>query len=91
MIKHIYDQDGLMGFFTGLSPSLALCLNPIIQFTIYEAMKTYMTGLDGVVSNRSIAICSILSKLISTIVNYPLISIKTLYQARSKEDSTLSM
>lgn len=91
MIKHIYNEEGLVGFFKGIVPSLLLTLNPIIQFTIYESMKTYFTTAKGEVSNNTIAISSMTSKLISTIVNYPLISIKTLYQARTKDDTNLSM
>ena len=91
MIKHIYNEDGIQGFFKGMVPSLLLTLNPIIQFTIYEGMKTYMTASNGQCSNNAIAVASMASKLISTVVNYPLISIKTLYQAKSKDDPNFSV
>jgi len=90
MIRHIYKEDGFAGFFKGLVPSLLLTLNPIVQFALYEALKTFQTNELGEVTSKAIAIAGMLSKLVSTVVIYPLLSIKTLYQARNKSDSGVS-
>jgi adenine nucleotide transporter 17 len=92
MIMHIFKEEGFIGFYKGMLPSLLLTLNPLIQFSIYEAMKNSLTDRStGQISNSAIAVCGMVSKLITTIVNYPLISIKTLYQARDKEDTKMNM
>ncbi len=56
MIKRISNDEGIRGFATGIVPSLLLTLNPIMQFTIYESMKTSFTDVKGEISNQAIVI-----------------------------------
>jgi hypothetical protein len=87
MIKIIYQEEGISGFFKGLFPSLILTINPVIQFITYEYMKSKLLDSEGNISGLNIIICSIVSKFITTIVTYPILTIKTLFQANEKESN----
>lgn len=84
MINKIYEEEGLAGFFKGIVPSLILTLVPVIQFTSYEMMKNSLLDKNGKISNKNIVIISFISKLLTILSTYPLMTIKTLYQANSK-------
>jgi hypothetical protein len=87
MINIIYQEEGISGFFKGLFPSLILTINPVIQFITYELMKSKLLDSDGNLSGLNIIFCSIISKFITTIVTYPILTIKTLFQANEKESN----
>jgi adenine nucleotide transporter 17 len=84
MIKHIYKEEGIRAFFKGIVPGMILTVNPIISFIIYEAMKVRLVDSNGNLSSFNIVIMSLVSKLVATIVTYPMLSIKTLSQANEK-------
>jgi adenine nucleotide transporter 17 len=84
MIAKIYNEDGIKGFFKGIIPSLILTLNPVIQFTSYEMLKRSLMDDECRITNKNLLLISFISKLITIFSNYPLITIKTLYQANSK-------
>jgi hypothetical protein len=85
MLKIILNQEGLSGFYKGLIPSLFLTINPIIQYVIYEFLKERVSK-DGFISSASIIWTSALSKLITTLFTYPILSVKTLIQANEKKN-----
>jgi adenine nucleotide transporter 17 len=72
-ISHIYGEEGILGFFRGLGPSLILVINPIIQYVIFEWSK--MKIVDRRV--LTLFVMGAFSKLISTIITYPLVTVKT--------------
>jgi adenine nucleotide transporter 17 len=84
MIKLIYNQEGLSGFFKGIVPSLILTLVPVMQFTCYEVLKKSFMDKNGDLSNKHLVLISFLSKLVTIIVSYPLMTAKALYQSNSK-------
>ena len=84
MMNKIYEEEGFSGFFKGIVPSLILTLVPVIQFTSYEMMKKSLVDSQGKISNKNIVIISFVSKLLTILTTYPLMTIKTLYQANSK-------
>jgi hypothetical protein len=43
-VKEIWRNDGALGFFRGIGPSLFLIINPIIQYVIYEFLKNEIKG-----------------------------------------------
>ncbi len=62
----------------GLSSSLILVSNPIIQFVIYEQLKKVITiDKDSKLYDLVIFLMGALSKMISTIFTYPLTVIRT--------------
>jgi adenine nucleotide transporter 17 len=90
MIKKIYNEEGIGGFFKGSTPSLVLTLNPVIQFTTYDLLKSVMSkkNRDGKLTYTDIFIISSISKLFTVLSNYPLITAKTLCQANTKLNSS---
>lgn len=84
MIKKIIRKEGFSAFFKGIIPSLILTLVPVIQFTSYELLKNSFSDIEGKISNKNLAFISFFSKSISIFVNYPLMTLKTLYQSNSK-------
>jgi hypothetical protein len=83
MIKKIFSEEGLSAFFKGIIPSLILTLVPVIQFTSYEFLKLNLSYSDGKISNKNLVMISFFSKFISILLNYPLMTLKTLYQSNS--------
>jgi adenine nucleotide transporter 17 len=62
----------------GLSSSLILVSNPIIQFVIYEQLKKVIPiDKDSKLYDLVIFLMGALSKMISTIFTYPLTVIRT--------------
>eukprot|EP00730_Choanoeca_flexa_P012899 TRINITY_DN4741_c0_g1_i3.p1 TRINITY_DN4741_c0_g1~~TRINITY_DN4741_c0_g1_i3.p1 ORF type:complete len:291 (+),score=20.55 TRINITY_DN4741_c0_g1_i3:1-873(+) len=69
----IYRQDGIIGLWSGVGPSLLLVLNPAIQFLVYDRLKHLFSGSGAkALSNGQIFIISVLAKLTSTTITYPL-------------------
>lgn len=83
----ILNEEGIEGFFKGITPSLILTLNPVIQFTIYEFMKDNFARSSSGLKAHHIAFISFVSKFVTTIVTYPLMTIKTIFQANDKKSS----
>lgn len=85
MIRAIFKNEGISGFYKGLLPSLILTINPILQYIIYEYLKAILIDANGNLSSKNIIIISAISKLITTLVTYPTLCIKTLYQANNNK------
>lgn len=85
MLKKIINEEGFGSFFKGLIPSLFLTINPVIQFTIYEYMRNSIIKIKGELSSINIIYISFVSKLITTLITYPVLTIKTLFQANDKK------
>ena len=83
MIKKIVKEEGCAGFLKGMVPSLILTLVPVIQFTSYEVLKDSISDHSGKISSKNVVMISFFSKFISILVNYPLMTVKTLYQSNS--------
>jgi adenine nucleotide transporter 17 len=87
MIKKIFKEEGFGGFYKGIVPSLILTLNPVILFTTYEFLRKSFLDIKGNISNKNILIISVISKVFTILINYPLMTIKSLYQANSNTSS----
>ena len=46
-VKEIWKNDGALGFFRGIGPSLVLIINPIIQYVVYEFLKNEIKGRNA--------------------------------------------
>jgi len=88
MIQHIYKDEGLSGFFKGLIPALFMTSNPVIQFVLYELLRVKMSNNLGEISGYNIVLISIISKYITTIITYPMLTIKTLFQANETKSNS---
>ncbi len=81
VLKEILREEGVGGLYSGVLPSLALASNPAILFFIYAAMTRWLKRLrrcsvDALLPPLDVLCIGALSKLISTIVTYPLQIIK---------------
>jgi hypothetical protein len=83
MIKKIISEEGISGFLKGIVPSLILTIVPVIQFTSYELLKNSLSDANGKISNKNVILISFFSKFVSILLNYPLMTLKTLYQSNS--------
>lgn len=67
-IIHIASTEGVKSLWSGLVPSLVLVSNPVIHFTVYEALKRRVT----VKSAFAFFLLGAFSKTVATILTYPL-------------------
>lgn len=76
-LQMMLNEEGMQSLFKGLSTSILLVINPIIQFYFYEKLKR--TNLN----NRFLYnfINGAISKAVATILTYPYIVIRTYLQA----------
>lgn len=79
-------NEGFMGFFKGIKPALILVSNPVIQFICYEFFKKKF-GASGDNSTLKFFLAGALSKLIATLVTYPILTVKTLLHANKSKMS----
>lgn len=79
MILKLLKNEGVGGFYNGIYPSLFLTLYPVIQFTIYEKLK----GSIKEVTSSDIVLISFISKILTTVINYPMLTIKSILQCNT--------
>lgn len=71
-------KEGMMSLWKGLQTSLILVSNPIIQFVIYEKLKSLIkTDRTNYWFDFIIFIIGAISKTISTLITYPQTVIRT--------------
>lgn len=68
VVRKIWKIDGFKGYFAGLGPGLCLCTNGILNLFFYEVQKE----LFKCESNTCIGLYGVNSKMMSTIVSYPI-------------------
>lgn len=78
-LKYIARSEGLGKLWSGTQASLMLVVNPAIQFSVYEAIKRYLTKIYGKESPPVLYFFFLgaIAKLVSTFVTYPLQLIQT--------------
>mmetsp|Transcript_10086 Transcript_10086/g.17319 ORF Transcript_10086/g.17319 Transcript_10086/m.17319 type:complete len:346 (-) Transcript_10086:426-1463(-) len=82
----VYADYGIMGYWKGVLPSLAMVSNPAIQYMIYEYLRTQSAkGAAGarVTPLRTFGMGA-LGKVGATLATYPMLMIKSRLQAQSK-------
>jgi len=93
-LQAILSTQGVTGLFRGLVPQLWLVLNPAIQLTVYEHLKSWAHAFSGHDTNhklpdRYLTGCIIASKTIATTLTTPLSVIKVRMQdPRNHSDYT---
>uniref|UniRef100_A0A6T7Z6I2 ADP,ATP carrier protein n=1 Tax=Pyramimonas obovata TaxID=1411642 RepID=A0A6T7Z6I2_9CHLO len=81
----VYKDYGVMGYWKGVLPSLAMVSNPAIQYMIYEWCRTYhlkVTRSSHIPPVRTFMMGAA-GKLGATLVTYPMLMIKSRLQAQS--------
>lgn len=78
-LKYIAHNEGVQKLWSGTGASLMLVVNPAIQFSVYEAIKRYLTKLYGTETPSVLYFFFLgaLAKLISTFATYPLQLVQT--------------
>lgn len=89
MLNKIIKEEGFFALYKGLTPSLILTFSPVIQFTLYEMLRKSFSNPNGEITNKNIIFISFISKIITIFLNYPLMTIKSMYQANTKSSNSL--
>ncbi|KAH3671286.1 hypothetical protein OGAPHI_000509 [Ogataea philodendri] len=88
VILTILKKEGWRSLFSGLVPALFLVLNPIIQYTIFEQLKTLIvTRRKRKLSPFDALLLGAFGKLIATIVTYPYITVRSRMHLQNIKDS----
>jgi adenine nucleotide transporter 17 len=93
-IRLILKKDGWTAFWRGIGPALALVINPVIQYTVFEQLKNFLVARRlsklksaGIVASAALLtdwdffFLGALSKLVATSSTYPYIVVKSRLQA----------
>jgi solute carrier family 25 folate transporter 32 len=82
VVREIYQQYGIYGFYRGMTLSLLLCTQGVIQLTVYENLKNAMHYDEnkGVIHATIPAYSGIVSKFVASLSLYPLTLVRTRIQ-----------
>ena len=74
---------GIGGFYKGVYFNVILCINPAIMNTVFDKLKAaYVAAKGGKnLTDVDAFLLGALSKSITTVITYPLIRLKTMFQA----------
>ena len=87
--KEIYAKSGLKGFYNGLFVALILVINPTINITIFNALQKMSKRMQISVLNNFVS--GGISKLIATLLTFPLNTIKVNQQGKNSKKGVLIM
>lgn len=87
IMRSIYAQRGLRGFWSGFAPSMFGIFQGAIQFATYETLKRELPGTGFLVADTLVA--TTLSKTLSTSLTYPYQIFRT--RAQSLQTEKLSL
>ena len=85
VLKQIYSNEGITGFFKGATMSLVLTMNPVIQYTFFEYLKKRYRSSAFVAHFMFGAF----AKFIATLLTYPMQTIRTRLQLNEKENRSM--
>lgn len=92
VVRELYKESGILGFWRGVIPTLIMVSNPAIQFTIYETLLKRLTSKrvhnsHGVkyVSALEVFLLGAIAKLGATVMTYPLLVVKSRLQAKQSK------
>lgn len=86
MLYQIYKEEGIKGLYKGILPSLVLTLNPVIKYSLYNLMKNQLVDQNGILSAKHIVFISAVSKLVTTVLTYPMMTLKTMFMSNDNKD-----
>ncbi|KAG0089054.1 hypothetical protein BGZ92_005350 [Podila epicladia] len=102
IVRDIYTQDGITGFWAGYAPTVILSINPSITYFLFETIKKLLverqTKRAGPGASKSVLaqaatltslqifFISACSKAIASFLTYPLILTKTKLQTKTEDE-----
>ena len=90
--RDIWKEGKLAAFWKGFLPGLILVSNPVINFVIYEKLRTnFVLDPSKTPTALNIFFISLIGKFAATIVTYPILTLKTKAFTNSSDDSTMTI
>ncbi|KAI8374489.1 mitochondrial carrier domain-containing protein [Radiomyces spectabilis] len=89
MVKDIFKEKGISGFWTGYRASMVLVVNPSITYFAFEKLRSFYLRMykRSSLSSLEVFLFSALAKTVATMVTYPFILLRTTMVANtSKSD-----
>lgn len=83
VLKDMYADDGITGFWAGLKVSTILCVNPSITYGVFERLRSVLFENRKVLKPWELFVAGMISKTCATIATQPLIVSKALLQKKS--------
>jgi len=87
----------LLSLYKGLIPSLLLCSNPAIHYTVFDSIKHVWLDSKRRSTKQAVGltlaesfVLGLLAKFVATIITYPLIRAKVLLMVSSSSSTTLN-
>lgn len=77
VMQQLLDNEGPSVLYSGFIPSLILCMNPAIQYFVYDRLKSYLTtalyqrSKPRDPSSLELFLIGAISKITATIITYP--------------------
>ncbi|KAG0360060.1 hypothetical protein BG005_011575 [Podila minutissima] len=103
IVREIYAQDGITGFWAGYAPTVILSINPSITYFLFETIKKLlverqtkragpgasksMLAQAATLTSLQIFFISACSKAIASFLTYPLILTKTKLQTKTEDEN----
>ncbi|KAK6517863.1 hypothetical protein TWF506_005041 [Arthrobotrys conoides] len=89
IIKQIYEENGIRGFWSGYDATLILTLNPAITFFLYETLKSLLPRKyrEKPTSGQTFLLAAI-SKAVASSIMYPISMAKARSQVRKKDKAS---
>mmetsp|Transcript_17294 Transcript_17294/g.16956 ORF Transcript_17294/g.16956 Transcript_17294/m.16956 type:complete len:291 (-) Transcript_17294:29-901(-) len=90
--KDAIEESGVIGLWKGFFSGLVLVINPVINFGVYEKLRTLIIKDNSQVpSAKMIFLISLVSKFIATFATYPVLTLKTKEFTDKKGGSTFTI
>ncbi|CAL5226190.1 g9024 [Coccomyxa viridis] len=96
--KEIYREEGILGFWKGVLPSIVMVSNPSVNYMLYEYLRARLEDWRRVLSvddgkfrrtsPADVFFLSALAKLGATVVTYPLLLVKSRLMSAGKHTSS---
>lgn len=68
---YILHKEGILGLYAGTKAAMVLVLNPIIQYAIFEKIKSQLIISKGSLGGSDYFLLGAFSKLCATVIMYP--------------------
>ena len=83
VVRDVLDADGVLGFFRGFRASLLLCINPAINYTVFEQLKRRLLASTGARSLTTFQafVLGAIGKIVATLCTYPWVRAKVMMQS----------